>query len=83
MLQAECSKWSSLPLAGPAAAAAPLRRPSAGPGRAAGPGEEQRQRVQELKNFFAEARAYRDAVRAGQQVRTDTRYASMIAALNR
>jgi imidazolonepropionase-like amidohydrolase len=40
------------------------------------------ERVQELKNFFAEARAYRDAVKAGQQVRSDTRYASMIAALD-
>ena len=41
------------------------------------------ERVQELKDFFAEARAYRDAVAAGQQVRTDTRYAAMIPALNR
>ena len=40
------------------------------------------QQVQELKNYFAEARAYRDAVKAGQQVRTDTRYAAMIPAIN-
>lgn len=40
------------------------------------------EQVQELKNFFAEARAYRDAVKAGQQVRTDTRYAAMIPALD-
>ena len=41
------------------------------------------EQVQAIKDFFAEARAYRDAVAAGQQVRTDTRYASMIPALNR
>ena len=39
-------------------------------------------RVQELKDFFAEARAYRDAVKARQAVRTDTRYAAMIPALD-
>lgn len=38
--------------------------------------------VQELKDFFAEARAYRDAVKAGHRVRTDTRYAAMIPALD-
>lgn len=41
------------------------------------------QRVQELKNYFAEARAYRDAVAAGEQVRTDARYMAMIPALDR
>jgi imidazolonepropionase-like amidohydrolase len=41
------------------------------------------ERVQELKNYFAEARAYRDAVAAGEQVRTDARYIAMIPALNR
>ncbi len=40
------------------------------------------EQVQELKDFFAEARAYRDAVKAGQVVRTDTRYASMAPALD-
>ncbi len=40
------------------------------------------ERVQELKDFFAEARAYRDAVAAGEQVRSDSRYAAMIPALN-
>jgi len=39
--------------------------------------------VQALKDFFAEARAYRDAQAAGQVVRTDVRYASMIPALNK
>jgi imidazolonepropionase-like amidohydrolase len=38
--------------------------------------------VEQLKNFFAEARAYRDAVEAGEEVRTDSRYAAMIPALN-
>ena len=38
--------------------------------------------VQELRDFFAEARAYRDAVVAGTEVRTDSRYAAMIPALN-
>ncbi len=40
------------------------------------------ERVQQLKDYFAEARAYRDAVEAGEEVRTDTRYAAMIPALN-
>jgi imidazolonepropionase-like amidohydrolase len=38
--------------------------------------------VQEIKDFFGEARAYRDAVKAGQVIRTDTRYAAMIPALD-
>lgn len=41
------------------------------------------ERVQQLKNYFAEARAYRDAVAASQTVRTDARYAAMIPALDR
>ncbi len=40
------------------------------------------ERVQELKDFFAEARAYRDAVAAGEEVRSDSRYAAMTPALN-
>jgi imidazolonepropionase-like amidohydrolase len=40
-------------------------------------------RVQQLKNYFAEARAYRDAVAAKENVRTDARYAAMIPALDR
>ena len=40
-------------------------------------------RVQQLKNYFAEARAYRDAVAAGEKVRTDARYMAMIPALDR
>jgi imidazolonepropionase-like amidohydrolase len=41
------------------------------------------ERVQQLKSYFAEARAYRDAVGAGERVRTDARYIAMIPALNR
>jgi imidazolonepropionase-like amidohydrolase len=41
------------------------------------------ERVQQLKGYFAEARAYRDAVAAGEPVRTDARYMAMIPALNR
>jgi len=40
------------------------------------------EQVQQLKDFFAEARAYRDAVAADQEVRTDSRYAAMGPALN-
>jgi imidazolonepropionase-like amidohydrolase len=40
------------------------------------------EQVEQLKDYFAEARAYRDAVKAGQQVRTDARYAAMTPALN-
>lgn len=40
------------------------------------------EQVESIRNFFAEARAYRDAVKSGQAVRTDTRYAAMIPALN-
>jgi len=41
------------------------------------------ERVQQLKNYFAEARAYRDAVAAKEQVRSDARYMAMIPALDR
>lgn len=40
------------------------------------------ERVQELKDFFAEARAYRDAAAAGEELRSDSRYAAMIPALD-
>jgi imidazolonepropionase-like amidohydrolase len=41
------------------------------------------EQVQEIRDYFAEARAYRDALAAGQQQRTNTRSAAMIPALNR
>ena len=40
------------------------------------------EQVEQLKDFFAEARAYRDATAAGEVVRTDSRYAAMIPAIN-
>jgi imidazolonepropionase-like amidohydrolase len=58
-------------------------------GRGGGGGQEggnrvtYEERVQQLKNYFAEARAYRDAVAAGEQVRSDARYMAMIPALDR
>lgn len=48
-----------------------------------GPRVTYEQRVQQLKDYFAEARAYRDAVAAGEKVRTDARFMAMIPALNR
>ena len=41
------------------------------------------EQVQQIKDYFAEARAYRDALKSEQQVRTDSRYAAMIPALDR
>ena len=41
------------------------------------------ERVQDLKNFFIEARAYKAAVDAGENIRTDSRYHAMIPVLNR
>ncbi len=38
--------------------------------------------VRDLKDFFAEARAYRDAVRAGEDARSDSRYTATIPALD-
>ncbi|MEC9243075.1 MAG: amidohydrolase family protein, partial [Gemmatimonadota bacterium] len=53
-----------------------------GRGGGAGGAPTYAERVQELKDFFAEARAYRDAVAAGEEVRSDSRYSAMIPALN-
>ncbi|MEX2471522.1 MAG: amidohydrolase family protein [Gemmatimonadota bacterium] len=39
--------------------------------------------VERLRDFFADARAYRDAVEAGETVRTDSRYEAMIPAFDR
>ncbi len=40
------------------------------------------EQVQQIKDWFGEARAYRDAIKAGQTVRTDARYAAMIPAID-
>ena len=58
-----------------------------GRGRGFGPGPQEppptyTEQVQQLKDFFAEARAYRDATAAGEEVRTDSRYIAMIPALD-
>ena len=50
-----------------------------------GPQEERpsyEEQVQQLKDFFAEARAYRDAVAAGEEVRSDSRYLAMIPVID-
>lgn len=68
------------------------RRFAGGPPAPAGPGgrggaqpapKTYAEQVEEIRGFFAEARAYRDALKSGQSVRTDTRYAAMIPAINR
>jgi len=41
------------------------------------------ERVQDLKNFFAEAGAYKAAVEAGTELRTDSRYEAMMPVLDR
>jgi imidazolonepropionase-like amidohydrolase len=41
------------------------------------------EQVQQLKSFFGEARAYRDAIAAGAEVRTDSRYAAMMPVFDR
>ena len=53
-------------------------------GRGAGgpPPKSYAEQVQQIKDWFGEARAYRDAVKSGQDVRTDSRYAAMIPALD-
>jgi len=60
--------------------------PPGGPGGRGGaagpPPKTYAEQVQQIKDWFAEARAYRDAVKSGQQVRTDARYAAMIPALD-
>lgn len=59
--------------------------PPGGPGARAGAQPAPKtydEQVEELKSFFAEARAYRDALAAGQSVGTDSRYAAMIPAIN-
>lgn len=70
----------------------PNARPRGGRGGGGGPGgrggpppappKTYAEQVQQIKDWFGEARAYRDALKAGQTVRTDARYAAMIPALN-
>ena len=85
--------WSWEEMSMESAAALNVNWPNPNPGRFRGfggfgpPGEGEEppsytEQVQELKDFFAEARAYRDAVAAGEEVRSDSRYAAMTPALD-
>jgi imidazolonepropionase-like amidohydrolase len=81
--------WEEMSLKGAAALNInwpdPNRRGGGGGGRGGGggpPPKSYAEQVQELKDFFAEARAYRDAVAAGQPTRTDSRLAAMAPAIN-
>ncbi len=70
----------------------PNERPRGGRGGGGGPGgrggppqappKTYAEQVQQIKDWFGEARAYRDAVKSGQTVRTDARYAAMIPAID-
>jgi imidazolonepropionase-like amidohydrolase len=59
----------------------PSRRWWGGAGGQQGPSYAEQ--VTKIRDFFADSRAYRDAVEAGQTVTTDSRYAAMIPVLNR
>ena len=83
--------WEEMSMKGAAALNVNWPDPNARPRRFGGGGPGGRgaqpppkpyaEQVQAIKDFFAEARAYSDAVAAGQAVRTDTRYAAMIPAI--
>jgi len=82
--------WSWEEMSLESAAALNVNWPDPNPGRGRGFGQEEdadapsyQEQVQRIKDFFAEARAYRDAVAAGEEVRSDSRYAAMIRALDR
>ena len=80
--------WSWEEMSMQSAAALNVNWPNPNPGRFRGFGgfrfgpQEDRpsyeEQVEQLKEFFGEARAYRDAVAAGTEVRSDSRYAAMI-----
>jgi len=81
--------WEEMSLEGAAAMNVnwPNPRPSRFGGFGGGQGQQSQsqsyeEQVRSLKDFFADARAYRDAVAAGVPVRSDSRYAAMIPALN-
>jgi imidazolonepropionase-like amidohydrolase len=78
--------WEEMSMKSAAALNVNWPNPNPGRGRGFGPGPQEpplhyAEQVQRLKDFFAEARAYRDATAAGEEVRTDSRYAAMIPAL--
>ncbi len=80
--------WEEMSIKGAAALNINWPNPNARP-RRGGPGGGGAQsaqlgyaeQVQQLKDFFAEARAYQTAVAAGGPTRTDSRYAAMLPAL--
>ena len=79
--------WEEMSLEG--AAALNVNWPNPNPRRFGGFGGQNNQRgpsyaeqVQRLKDFFASARAYRDGMAAGETMRTDSRFAAMIPALD-
>lgn len=86
--------WEEMSLKGAAAMNVNWPNPRAGRfggfgggGPGGGGGQAQRgpsyeEQVKMLKDFFANARAYRDARAAGEPVRSDARYEAMIPALN-
>jgi imidazolonepropionase-like amidohydrolase len=75
--------WEDMALKDAAAMNVNWPNPNAGRGRFGGNRPSYEEQVQELKAFFAEARAYRDAVASGTEVRSDSRYEAMIPVLNR
>ncbi|MEO7521297.1 MAG: amidohydrolase family protein, partial [Gemmatimonas sp.] len=87
--------WEEMSMKGAAALNVAWPNPNAGGGRggrgggggrggapAGPPPKTYAEQVQQIKDWFGEARAYRDAVKAGQTVRTDARYAAMIPAID-
>ena len=87
--------WEEMSMKGAAALNVKWPDPNAQPRRGGGPGgpggrggpggpppKSYAEQVQAIKDYFAEARAYRDAVKSDQVMRTDPRYAAMTPALN-
>ncbi|MBL8959554.1 MAG: amidohydrolase, partial [Gemmatimonadetes bacterium] len=82
--------WEEMSMKGAAALNVRWPDPNARPRRFGGggrgpqgpPPKTYAEQVQQIKDWFGEARAYRDAVKSGQDVRTDARYAAMIPALD-
>ncbi len=81
--------WEEMSIKGAAALNVNWPNPNARARRGGGPGGGGPQavqlgypeQVQQLKDFFGEARAYQAALAAGQPTRSDSRYAAMIPAL--
>lgn len=78
--------WEEMSMKG--AAALNVNWPNPRPRRFGGFGGQDQDRpsyeeqVQMIRDFFADARAYRDGLAAGEQMRSDSRYEAMIPALN-